>query len=74
MDELPISKTAIELIDLEVLEESLGEFDFEQRLEKSLNILDDRHRDLQIAANTLIKERTSWLQNVKNLLLPSLKK
>ncbi len=74
MDELPISKTAIELIDLEILEESLGEFDFEQRLEKSLNILDDRHRDLQIAANTLIKERTSWLHNVKNLLLPSLKK
>ncbi|MGB5970297.1 MAG: hypothetical protein WBG70_18425 [Spirulinaceae cyanobacterium] len=70
---IEIEQTTIETLDLENLEENLGEFVFEDELETRLKILDERHRELTIAANTIINGRKSWLQNVKNLLLPSQK-
>ena len=74
MNNLPEPTESPPEADLEQIEDGLEEFRFEEWLEEKLFELDERHRRLEIKANTLISNRKSWLKNLQALFLPGLPK
>ncbi|MGB3691608.1 MAG: hypothetical protein WA999_02690 [Spirulinaceae cyanobacterium] len=74
MNNLPEPTESPPEADLEMIEDGLEEFRFEEWLEQKLFELDERHRRLEIKANTLINNRKSWLKNLQELFLPGLPK
>ncbi|MGB3691365.1 MAG: hypothetical protein WA865_11710 [Spirulinaceae cyanobacterium] len=74
MNNLPEPTESPPEADLEQIEDGLEEFKFEEWLDQKLFELDERHRKLEIKANTLISNRKSWLKNLQELFLPGLQK
>ena len=74
MSNLPEPTESPPEADLETIEDGLEEFKFEEWLEGKLRELDERHRRLEIKANTLLNKRKSWLKNLQTLFLPGLQK
>ena len=74
MNNLPEPTESPPEADLEMIEDGLEEFKFEEWLEQKLKELDERHRRLEIKANTLLNKRKSWLRNLHQLFLPGLQK
>lgn len=74
MNNLPEPTTAPAEADLEEIEDALEEVSFEEKLTLKLKELDERHRRLEIKANTLITNRKSWLKNLPALFLPGLQR
>ena len=74
MNNLPEPTESPPEADLEMIEDGLEEFKFEEWLEQKLKELDERHRRLEIKANTLPNKRKSWLRNLHQLFLPGLQK